>query len=217
MQSETPPAPSRAGRLPLVGGRLCLDYANTTSGRGGPRRQEHLRHYSHVIAWARHSGVLGEDEASRLSATAEANPELAEAALAEAVALREAIHRAFLASTRGERGDPAALAALNRVLTDGMSRARLLASEQGYDWGWEPWTGGPPPLAAPLWPIARSAAELLISPWRERVRECPGAHCGWLFLDLTKNRSRRWCEMEVCGSRAKMQRYRARRRHRGAE
>jgi predicted RNA-binding Zn ribbon-like protein len=50
-----------------------------------------------------------------------------------------------------------------------------------------------------------------VSPWRERVRECRGEHCGWLFLDLTKNRSRRWCEMEVCGSRAKMQRYRARR------
>src|SRR5919112_4603831 len=98
-----------------------------------------------------------------------------------------------------------------------MSQARLLASEEGYSWGWEPWTGEGPPLGAPLWPIARSAAELLVSPWRERVRECPGEHCGWLFLDLTKNGSRRWCEMEVCGSRAKMQRYRDRQRHRGAE
>lgn len=211
-----PPAPSRAGSLPLVGGRLCLDYANTTSGRAGPRCQEHLRHYSHLIAWGRHSGLLGDEEAARLSVAAQANPGLAEAALAEAIALREAIHGVLLAVARGEAPDLNALGGLNRVLAEGMGRARLIASGEGYSWGWEASRSERPPLSAPLWPIARSAAELLTSPWSTRVRECPGEHCGWLFLDLTKNRSRRWCEMEVCGSRAKMQRYRERRRDRSA-
>lgn len=217
MQSETPLSSSRAGSLPLVGGRLCLDYANTTSGRGGPRRQEHLRQYAHLIAWARHAGLLGDEEAARLSAAAKADPAGAEAALAEAVQLREAIHGVFLPIARGERHDPAAFVELNRVLGEGMGRARLVVSGEGYRWGWEPCKGERPSLSAPLWPIARSAAELLISRWRERVRECPGEHCGWLFLDETKNASRRWCEMEVCGSRAKMQRYRERRRRRSVE
>lgn len=217
MQCQTPLAPSRAGSLTLVGGRLCLDFANTTSGRGGPRRQEHLRDYSHLVAWSRHVGLLGDEEAARLTAAAEADPARAEATLANAVALREAIHTVFLALAQGERPDPAALAELNRALAEGMSQARLMASPEGYSWGWEAWTGERAPLAAPLWPVARSAAELLISPWRERVRQCPGEHCGWLFLDLTKNRSRRWCEMEVCGSRTKMQRYRQRRRRPSAE
>ena len=210
------PSPSRAGSLPLVGGRSCLDFANTTSGRGSPRRQEHLQRYEHLIAWARHAGLLDEDVAARLARAAGADAAGAEHGLAAAVRLREAVHGLFLALYRSEPHDRDHLAELNRVLSEGMAEARLCPARDGYAWGWQLWQARQTPLAAPLWPIARSAAELLVSPLRERIRECPGEHCGWLFLDLTKNGSRRWCEMEVCGSRAKMQRYRERRRGRGA-
>src|SRR3712207_1290878 len=135
MQSETPlTAPSRAGRLPLIGGRVWLDYADTTSGRGRPPPQEEPRTSSPMIARARHSGLLGEEEAARLTEAAETEPGRAEAALAEALALREAIHGVFLAVARGEEHDRAALAELNRVLAEAMGRARLLATAEGYFW-----------------------------------------------------------------------------------
>ena len=61
----------------------------------------------------------------------------------------------------------------------------------------------------------RSAAELLTSPDLPLVRECAGYDCGWLFMDTTKNRSRRWCDMATCGNRAKGRRHYERRRAAG--
>jgi predicted RNA-binding Zn ribbon-like protein len=90
-----------------------------------------------------------------------------------------------------------------------MQHARLIPGANGaLAWDWED-EGGSADLM--LWPIARSAADVLTSP-RElaRVRQCPGAGCGWVFLDETKNRSRRWCDMDVCGNRAKARRHYAR-------
>jgi predicted RNA-binding Zn ribbon-like protein len=91
-----------------------------------------------------------------------------------------------------------------------MAAARIRPVGAGFAWDW--------PAARPaapeglLWPIARSAAELLTGAQLARVKFCPGHGCGWLFVDRTRNGRRRWCEMEVCGSRAKMQRYHQRRR-----
>ncbi len=86
----------------------------------------------------------------------------------------------------------------------------------GGGFAWE-WDAGGDVLARPLWALARSAADLLTSPRLSRVRECPGEDgCGWLFLDTSKNGSRRWCSMQGCGSRAKARRYAGRRRGRSA-
>jgi predicted RNA-binding Zn ribbon-like protein len=216
MQSNVPElSPSRAGSLPLVGGRLCIDFANTTSGRGGPHRQEHLRRYPDLIAWAQHAGLLDVSDAAALERLAAADRNGARVALRAALQLRESIHALLLSLARGGPARAGDLSDLNKVLADGMCRARLRAAAAGFAWDWPRPAEGPPAarLAYPLWPIARSAADLLLSPLRERIRECPGEHCGWLFLDLTKNGGRRWCEMRVCGSRAKMQRHRQRRRH----
>jgi predicted RNA-binding Zn ribbon-like protein len=81
----------------------------------------------------------------------------------------------------------------------------------GFAWDW---AAAPARLERVLWPLARSAADLLVAPLRNHVKQCPGHGCGWIFLDLTKNGSRRWCEMEVCGTRHKIRRYRDRRRRR---
>ena len=109
------------------------------------------------------------------------------------------------------RAEPPALAMeeLNKTLAEAMAAASLLPMAAGFTWGW---SGLAPSLDGVLWPIARSAAELLTGPRLDRVKQCPGLHCGWLFFDRTRNGRRRWCEMEVCGSRAKMRRYHQRRR-----
>jgi hypothetical protein len=60
-----------------------------------------------------------------------------------------------------------------------------------------------------LWPIAHAALELLTDAELHRVKRCAG--CPWLFLDHSKNTSRRWCAMNDCGTHAKVRRYVARR------
>ena len=64
-----------------------------------------------------------------------------------------------------------------------------------------------------LRPVLHSALHLLSSPDLARLRECAAERCGKLYLDHTKNASRRWCDMDTCGNRAKARRHQARRRH----
>jgi predicted RNA-binding Zn ribbon-like protein len=82
----------------------------------------------------------------------------------------------------------------------------------GAPWAWrlEP----VPDLRLPLLHVALSAAELLTSPQLPRVKACPlpEGGCGWLFLDETKNGTRRWCSMAHCGARAKNRRFAAKAR-----
>jgi predicted RNA-binding Zn ribbon-like protein len=103
---------------------------------------------------------------------------------------------------------PAALKQLNEVLALFLRASRLARNGDGFSWAWRP---GSPSLDLPLWIVGRSAAELLTGDPLDRLRSCAGgADCGWVFLDTSRNGRRRWCEMEVCGSRAKMRRYRDR-------
>ena len=99
------------------------------------------------------------------------------------------------------------LAALNAAIADAMGHARLVPAEGHFHWEWE---HAPPRLAACCGPVVWSAAELLTAEELHRVHECAGHDCGWLFLDVSKNGSRRWCSMETCGNRAKARRHRER-------
>ena len=96
------------------------------------------------------------------------------------------------------------LAALNAALSKVLANACLVPAEDGFAWAWG---GEDAALRRVLWPIVRSAAELLTSDKLDRVGQCAGDSCGWLFLDTSRNRSRRWCEMEHCGNRAKARRH----------
>jgi len=201
--------PSRAGSLALIGGIACLNFANTSSGRGSPRHLEHLRSYDLLLVWAEHAGLLTSALRQSLSDLALAQPAAAARVLRQALALREAIYTTAEALAHRAALPADELLTLNQLLSRAMSQATVRPCASGFTWDW---AGAEPALDRPLWPIARSAAELLTGSAHEQVKQCPGAHCGWVFLDLTKNHRRRWCEMEVCGSRAKVRRYRERRR-----
>jgi predicted RNA-binding Zn ribbon-like protein len=195
----------------LLGGRLCLLFANTVEGPISDRPLDFLGGHAELARWGWHAGVLEEGEAERLAAAAERDPEAAAAAFRRAMALRDAIDRLFRAVAHGEPPDEGHLATVGREYAAGVASARLAPAGGGYDWSW---AGRPDDLARPLWPVARSAVELLTDGDLRRVRECPGAgDCGWLFYDTSRNGSRRWCSMEGCGSRVKMRRHYA--RHRG--
>jgi predicted RNA-binding Zn ribbon-like protein len=202
-------SPGRAGRLPIVGGRICLDFINTSSGRGGDHHKENLKSYFDLLAWAHHTGILTAGDTLELVARGRARPAAARRAFSRALALREALHAIFSAIVQRLPVPVAAIAAFNDLMAKSARAERFEPASGGFDWGWSP--AHPAGLDRPLWPVVRAAVELLADGPLGRLKACGGGSaCGWIFLDQTRNGRRRWCEMEVCGSRAKMRRYRGR-------
>ena len=195
---------TREFQFELTGGRLCLDFANTLDNRRALQPQERLNRYADLVAWSRQTGVLRQAEAHRLLREAARCPRAALAVIEAAIELREAIFEIFAAAVAGKKPSATSLARLNEHVARALGRLRLAPAKNGYAWSWAAEFGG---LGRMLWPVARSAAELLTSPELSAVRECAAEECGWLFLDRSKNRSRRWCDMKVCGNRSKVRRY----------
>jgi predicted RNA-binding Zn ribbon-like protein len=195
-------------------GRLCLDFTNTVRARPLSDRVESLNKYNDLLEWSRQATILTPGEASALAQEAGRRGRHAAEALAQAIALREAIHGLFSAHAAGLPAPPSDLRTLNQAIGRGMSRAGLTPSGGRFEWSWPE---APLDLDRVSWWVARSAAELLTSPDLTFVHECAGYDCGWLFMDTTKNRSRRWCNMSTCGNRAKGRRHYERRRAAGGD
>ena len=205
---STPP-PSRAGSLPLIADDLALDFANTKSGRGFPSHENHLREAEHVAQWLKHAKALPADDADWLADQASWRPDLAADLLIQAIALREAIHDIGAALGRRAKPPSASLAGLSALHARFVARAALAPGVLSCRWRWSLREA---PVEAALGPIALAAVSLFTQGNLHRIRECGGHACGWLFYDRSKNNRRRWCEMEVCGNRAKQRRLAARRR-----
>ncbi len=200
-----------SGDLPLLGGHLSLDFANTLEWRGSARERDWLTGYQALVAWALRAGAVDGREAEELRAYADWAPGSAAEVLEQARALREAVYRVAAASASGETPEAADLEALNTRLAPLLGETRLSATASATPGGLVPaWGGAPDDLERVLWPVARSAFDLLTSGAAGRLRECAGRDCHWLFLDRSKNGSRRWCAMSNCGNLAKARRHRAR-------
>ena len=196
----------------LIGGELCLDFVNTVDPRHAPGRHEYLDSYPALAAWGSHAGAIGADQAERLGQAAADDPAEAGRVLDRAIRLREALYPLFRRAAERQSPAPGDLGVLQGELTRSLSRFRVTWSPAGFARDWEP---GSAALDRVLWPVSWSAAELLTRGPLDRIRECPGqGNCGWLFLDLSKNASRRWCDMRVCGNRAKARRHHTRTRQR---
>ncbi len=188
----------------LGAGRLCLDFANTANWHASANPVEMLNSYADLVSFSRQAGVVNADQADRLLREAARRPADADAARARAIMLREAIYRVF--SALAAESAPAAddLALLNAALPEALARLRITAVVDGFTWAWR---DDPDALDQMLGPILWSAGELLTSDELSRVRKCADDNCGWLFVDTSRNRSRRWCSMESCGNRAKARRF----------
>jgi predicted RNA-binding Zn ribbon-like protein len=194
--------------LPLRGGWLCFDFANSVDDRTSDHPRDTLTGYADLVRWGWHASMLTDDERDRLLDAAKERPAEAAAVFARAIELREAIYRVFAAIAEGAEPASADLAAIQNAHVAALGHARLTRDGGCYGWVWD----DAPDLGRPLWPFAMSAVELLTTDRLNRVKQCPDRGCGWLFLDLSKNATRRWCSMEGCGSRAKMRRQYARRK-----
>jgi predicted RNA-binding Zn ribbon-like protein len=188
----------------LLGGALCLDFANTIHEYGAADPREELHSFQDLLSFAHQAGAITEGDAATLSSRAAVNPPMASKALTSAKEFRRSLYRSFSAIARGKDPSSADLSYLNRVLPRMLQNLRV--QKKGHEMIWV-WKKDHRNLDPVLWPIVRSAAELLTSDERVLVRECEGEGCTWLFLDKSKNQTRRWCDMKVCGNRAKWHRY----------
>lgn len=193
------------------GGHVALDFANTVGWRLRETPIDFLTDYAELVAWSEQAGLLGSLQARRLRSEARRRPKEAAVVLQRAKALRETIYRLGAAQVRGEPPRDADVAAINEAVIEAMGHRRVKA--RGADLQWE-WTAAPADLDRMLWPLVWAAANLMTGDRREArgpLRQCAGDPCGWLFLDTSNTRRRRWCSMADCGNVAKVRRHRARR------
>jgi predicted RNA-binding Zn ribbon-like protein len=199
----------RAPRFELTAGVPCLDFINTLDNRPSQKPTELLARYSDLARFAEETGSITSSEANLLIERSPLAPEEAQRALRDAIEMREAMYAVFWAIVTRKPVPAAALATLNRYVQRASQWAALVPVKGHFEWRLQP----PAPFSdAPLWPIARSAAELLASDQLAYVRACSSPTCQWLFLDTSKNHRRRWCDMKLCGNRAKFQRFYTRQR-----
>lgn len=182
-------------------GWLCVAFVNTAAprreGRAGLRalRAEPFADYASALEWAQRMGIAGAADAERLGRLAAEEPQRAGAAAARARQLRDALLQALTRLATGQRPTPESLAILNAHLETALAARRVVPGGDGFRWDW-----GGDELAPEriLWPIALSAAELLISDRVGRLRQCATRGCGQLFVYRSKKR--RWCDMKTCGT-----------------
>lgn len=183
---------------------LCLNFVNTLENRLKEDILENLNSYDDLVAWSKQAELVTDVGAKQLLGEARRHSEEAREVLLRARDLREVMYRIFLAIAEGVHAAETDLQALNAALARVMVHARVVPHEGGFVWGWKEEERE---LDSALWPIIRSAADLLTSPELEGVRVCAAEDCSWLFLDTSKNHTRRWCSMKSCGNRAKARRH----------
>ena len=190
--------------LRCPGGALCLDFCNSGQGLRNSESREWLADFADLLDWLEASEAIGAKHAKQLRSEGDKAPRAAEEIWKRAIRLRDALGRVLLAKAaeRSPEGDDLAVIEAEHART--ASFARLAATSKGFAWELKP------DLQAVLLPVVHSAIELMTSAKLERLRRCGGDTCYWLFIDETKNCSRRWCEMAICGNRHKVRRHRAR-------
>lgn len=211
---------SSAVKMRLIGGQLCLDFANTVDGRSSYSIRgnsssannvlgDKLGNYSDLVEWSQHAGIITVLESRRLIEEGRRKATEAQKVFERAIALREALYRIFKAMLTGKTPRSVDLDIVNDELQRARRNERLTRAGDGFTWEW---VGPVAALDRMLWSIAHSGAEYLTAGDLSRLRECGGEECGWLFEDTSKNRSRQWCHMQDCGNLEKVRRFRARQR-----
>lgn len=205
----TAPAPlSLSPELPLkfIGGDPSVDFVNTVDWTSRGLEHDRIPDYERFTEWAQEAGVITADVGERLrKRAAAARPRAVAAAHESAIRARWVLQRLFTAVVARE-APGAALDEFNDLLTEALARLRVERATSGRRRiGWA-WRGMGDSLESPLWPVVRSAAELLTSDELARIRVCDAPECGWMYVDRSRNGLRRWCQMETCGTREKNRR-----------
>ena len=188
----------------LNGGHVALDLANTIDVRRAAEPRELLGSYDDLLNWARQCGLLSETDVQTLARESRKRAQASARALRRAIALRETIFGMFEAAAEGRRISAEALRRFETLVHDAASRRSLSTDGTSVRWIWRVREND---LDWFLWPVIEAAADLLTSDRLGRVRVCQDPICAWLFIDHSPRGNRRWCDMSVCGNRAKAKRH----------
>jgi predicted RNA-binding Zn ribbon-like protein len=200
-----------AAPFSLCGGHPALDLVNTLDNRfrdDGPT--ELLSDYAALLRFSEQSGLLTAAQAGLLKRRVSKTE--AEGAVKSARRLREAAASALYASVEGSAALPADVRALEGHFQTARTHQELVwaPASDGPKFVWD-WSSSQAEADLPIWILSLETSALLTSDEMSRLRSCGSGTCRWLFLDTSKNHTRRWCEMKVCGNRMKARRFQARR------
>lgn len=202
MSSPTTTSPVR--ELPVIAGHLALDFTNTIDDPQGGPRHDHIATYDGLLLWSVRAGILSPARGNHLRR--DVGPTEATRAVRRAHRMRDTLTDAFVDLASGGRTiKPRHWVLLKSFVADALDHADLAPDGAGLRLRWSRTDSA----HAMLWPIAQASVDLLTTVDVHRIKRCAG--CDWLFLDRSRNRSRRWCAMDDCGTQAKMRRYIARR------
>lgn len=179
----------------LNGGILCLDFVNTIHDRINEPERDYWVTHVHLLQWALKAGSIRPGDYEALLKHFESRPARGPKLLKEAIKLRELLYRIFHPLSSGKKIAGKDLEAFNVILSKCLLHLRLKAHDKGFSQSWQLKPGESMIIFVP---VIYSAYELLLSDRLNRIKEC--SNCGWLFLDTTKNGTRRWCSMSTCGS-----------------
>jgi len=179
----------------LNGSVLCLDFVNTIHDRIYEPERDYWVTYVHLLQWALKAGIIKPGEYEILLEYYESKPSPGPKLLKEAIKVRELLYSLFLPISSGKKVSGDNLEAFNEIVSKCLPRLRLKPHNKGFSQTWQFTPGESVMIIAP---VIYSAYELLLSDRLDRIKEC--TNCGWLFLDTTKNGTRRWCSMNTCGS-----------------
>jgi len=183
---------------------LCLNYANTLSWRGSDRPVEKLHDLADILRWTERSGVVRPAATQQLRRWSRHHQAGAAGLFAQAIAIRETMFRIFSAIAVGASVPTKDFVVLSAALANAPGRHQLARAGERCGWRVEV---GEPSVASVLAPVLWSAGDLLLNAGARPIRRCANQECLWLFIDQSKNSTRRWCDMNSCGNRAKARRH----------
>jgi predicted RNA-binding Zn ribbon-like protein len=186
----------------FIAGDISLDFINTSAGPGP--LPDALSSYRDLADWSAQAGAISASQHASLVRLAGEKPRAAGAAFRNAIHLRECLCRLVLALMERRAPAPGDLHAFNGFLSEALSSMELQPATEGYRLERRDGQGQ---LDSLLWPIASAASQLLTSDQTQSIRRCDAETCRWFFIDRSKNHSRRWCDMKVCGNRAKARQF----------
>lgn len=196
------PKSRKMTEIRLDGGTLCLDFTNTIHDRSSLQPEDYLCGIEDLLDWLALTKALPREVVERMRRSAVTNPRHAGQAFKAAIEFREVLYRVFSSIACGDEIRPKDLVALNSHFRKTMGNIRLQQEGKKIVSTWDFREGG---LEKSLWPVTKSAMDLLLQGNLDRIKRCP--RCLWVFNDTSKNGRRRWCSMETCGSIDKSLRY----------
>jgi predicted RNA-binding Zn ribbon-like protein len=205
---------SKTPKWKFRGGQLSLDFINSVGGRIDLNGNDYtilkdkINNYEDLVDWAKTIGILNEVTARNLVSLSSQKEKVTNKVFKRAIKLRESLYRIFISIVENRVPPKEDIEVLNNECSVAREQQKLVYASRKFSWNYEL----PDEPDNMISQVALSGAELLLSDKLNRIKQCPGDNCGWLFFDSSKNGSRQWCDMKDCGNVAKVRRYREKRK-----